>query len=393
MNDLSYGFKIMNSLLLEATLKDSFSSIVEDAVIRVVLNDNSEKMFVVREVMAGRVKVVDRDTKVLYTFTDNAIKDGELILHKYDRTASNFEGEELKLDVKQFVIGKEGGDLNFVDMVDPELQKRADDMNSELKTAKKGDKIYISSEETRTKGNLTNTIILGVYNLEPEMLTCTLDDIDSEKSTNSVDRLAKVFRNSNIYIEIDDLVKLKNNNLELILKTDSTIIPIRNIIAIEVVGPNQVAGDDDESELAKQKLTDKIESSDEFKDAIAKKPNFWETLLNASPKGVNQLDDILTQTVMSNSYLTRGEYVNFKLVSDSKIVNSGAKLIKNTQIYDGKVEKNNVIKHGTRKRGHWELKIIEEIDPATFIAKIKYCNKSLRCQSQGKGTIKIVKNG
>lgn len=393
MSDIRHAFKVMNSLLLEATLKDSFSSIVEDSKIRVILDDGSEKLFVVREVMPGRVKVVDSQTKVLYTFTNDAIKDGQLIMYQYDKNKSNFQGSKLQLDVKEFIVGKDGGDVTYVDVIDPELVKKMDEMNAELKKAKKGSNIYISSEEVRDSGNLANTIILSVYKQDPDLLTCVLEDIDAEKATNTVDRFAKQFRNSNIYIQIDDLVKIKNDSLGLVLKTDTSKIPIQNIIAIEVVGENEEITDKEDSEFSKEELAKKIKSSPEYLEAISKTPSFWDTLFNASPKGVKQIEDILSNTVMSTNYLTPGSYVDFKLVTDSKIVNSEAKLVKNFTVNGAKVEKGNTIVHGTRRRGHWELKLIEELDPTTFVAKIKYCNKSLRCQSQGKGTIKLVKNG
>ena len=286
----------------------------------------------------------------------------------------------------------------------PELEQHMSNMNAELKKAKIGDIIYISSEEQRKGGNLINTILLRVNQLEPNMLTCTLDDIitrkenDEETSTNTSDKLANQFRNRNIYIEIDDLVKIKNNELTLNLKTGKTFITLRNLLAVELHNSDsEFEDDDDQKEFAQQELIDKIKSSDrskEYLEAIAKTPNFWDTLFSASPKGVDQLGKILNQSVNANSYLTPGNYVKFKLGPETNtvFVNKDAKLLKN-KIYQGTVEKNNVIKHGKRGQGNWLLKVIEEIDPNTFKVKMSYCNKDMNCKSYGKGTIKVVRNG
>ena len=107
----------------------------------------------------------------------------------------------------------------------------------------------------------------------------------------------------------------------------------------------------------------------------------------------NQINKILNQKSTSDSYLTKGNDVRFKLLTNSVIVNASHKLIKNNKLYTGKIQKGNIIKIGTKKQGHWELEILKELEPSIYNVKINFCNKDLSCKLYGKGAIKIVKNG
>jgi hypothetical protein len=401
MVDITKAFSILNSLLIEAQLKDSFSSMADGNMVRLVLKDGSERVFEIVENLAGRIVMVDKQSEIWYTFTKDAMVDSILTLHEYDsdKKSSKFEGKEEKLSVKEFLTGKSGGDIEVIDVHDPENVQRIDDMNSELKTTGEGDVIYISSEENKGKNVvLVNTILLKVVGVEPKRLTCTLEDIETESESGNansgrMDKLANIFRNRNIYLDFNDLVKFKNNDLVLNLYSNNKLLPINNIIAIEVHKGDEDLESDEERELTKKELIDKIEVSPEFLQAIEKTPSFWDTLTNASPKGVNQINKILNQKSTSDSYLTKGNDVRFKLLTNSVIVNASHKLIKNNKLYTGKIQKGNIIKIGTKKQGHWELEILKELEPSIYNVKINFCNKDLSCKLYGKGAIKIVKNG
>jgi hypothetical protein len=57
------------------------------------------------------------------------------------------------------------------------------------------------------------------------------------------------------------------------------------------------------------------------------------------------------------------------------------------------MEKGQIIKVGRRKDGHFEIKIMKEIDPSTYNVKIKFCNKDLECKTwSNKSVIKIIGN-
>jgi hypothetical protein len=391
MSDMVYAFKVMNSILMEAELKDGFSTMGSDGAIRIVLKNGSEKSFQILSNVAGRIIMVDKKSKIEYTFTKDAINDGVFTLFKYDSKSPSFEGEELNIELEEFTVGKKTGAIEEIDLFDPETKERMDQMNDALKSVNKGDIINISSEEIRKNDSITNTILLRVDEKEPNILTCTLEDIDSDSSVR-MDKLAKVFRNRNIYIKYNSLVHINGTDLELILSTKETPFTLTGLLDIEVSKSEQNLDDYDEREIVKQEIKDKMAHSKEYEEAIDKTPNFWETLMNATPKGATHINKILKQKVADSGYLTRGNNVSFKLLSDSVIVNSTNKLIKKNKVYGGTIEKNNVIKYGTRRQGHWELKIVKELEQSTYKVKMYFCNKDLTCKFQRKGTIKIINN-
>lgn len=390
MSDITYAYSILNSLLLEAKLIDSFNYLVSGSVVRLVSINNTETIFFVLENNGGRVIMKDKKSKIKYTFTKNSLTNNVLTLNLYDDNAENNEGEPRYFELKEFLISKSSGDVEEIDLIDKELTKRMSEMNNVIKSVNKGDLLYISSEENHTDdedGGLVNTIILKIEDVEPKQLVCVLDDIEVENPSIAMDKLGDAFRNRAVYLEIGDLVNIEGNDLVINMKTSHNIFPITGLIAIE-----KKNGEEKENELTKQELVDKIKLDPDFLQAIDKTPGFWDQLFNASPKGVNQLNDLLNQTKVSNSYLSVGDYVQFKLQSPTIFINSNAKL-KHNQIYNGKVEKNLVIKHGDRRQGHWELKIIKQISNTEYKVKINFLNKDLIKSSQGDGIIKIVDNG
>ena len=116
MVDITKAFSILNSLLIEAQLKDSFSSMADGNMVRLVLKDGSERAFEIVENLAGRIVMVDKQSEIWYTFTKDAMVDSILTLHEYDsdKKSSKFEGKEEKLSVKEFLTGKSGGDIEII---------------------------------------------------------------------------------------------------------------------------------------------------------------------------------------------------------------------------------------------------------------------------------------
>jgi hypothetical protein len=169
---------------------------------------------------------------------------------------------------------------------------------------------------------------------------------------------------------------------------------IQNILYIEN-HPNEDSDIDveDAKELAQQEFLHKYGHNDEFKEALAKTPTFWDTFMGASPKGRKQIEKIVGRSVTDNGYLTKGNTISFKLLTQTVFINKDFKLTQNKQIYAGTMEKNNVLKLGTRRRGHFELQIIKEVSPSIYNVKIRFCNKDLNCESKGEGTIKVIRNG
>tara|TARA_R110000796_G_scaffold219934_1_gene336002 strand:+ start:16827 stop:18002 length:1176 start_codon:yes stop_codon:yes gene_type:complete len=391
MSDMTYAHKVMNSLLMEAKLVDSFNYLVAGSVVRLTTIDGKEGIFFVTKNEGGRIVMKDKATKINYTFTKNSLTNNVLTLNSYDENADNNEGAARYYELKDFSIGKGSGDVEQIDLIDGDLTKRMADMNNIIKSVKKGELLLISSEENHTgddEDGLVNTIILKVKDVEPKQIVCVLDDIEVESPSIAMDKLGNAFRNRTIYIEINDLVKIDGDGLTLNMKTANNIFPLTGLIAIEKKG----VGEDEDDGLTKQELVDKIKLNPEFMQAIDKTPSFWDQLFNASPKGVNQLDNLLNTSKISNTYLSVGDYVRFKLLSPAIFINSDAKL-KNNQIYNGKIEKNLVLKYGTRKQGHWELKIIKQISDTEYKVKISYLNKDLVKIPKGDGVVKIVDNG
>jgi len=399
MNDITYANEIMNSLLMEAELKDSFAEFAEESIIRLVLSNGSEETFEVTENLAGRIEMVDRKSKIKYTFTKDAINDGTMTLHKVDSSKPNSEGAKITLKLKEFMTSKKNGELVSVDIVDDEIHERLGEINSQLKSASKGDILYISTEEKNSKGDIVNTILLKIVESEVEMLTCVLEGIESENDggeTNSyaMDKLVKVFKMHNIYIRSNNLVKIVDGSLTLTLTVGKKPFDIQNIIFIET-HPNEDSDIDveDARELAKQEFLHQHGNSPEFKQALAKTPTFWDTFMGATPKGRKEIEKIVNRSVTDNSYLTKGNTITFKLLSNTIFIDRDFKLTQNKKIYAGTMEKNNVLKLGTRRRGHFELQITKEVSPSIYNVKIRFCNKDLNCESQGEGTIKVIRNG
>jgi|TARA_R110000851_G_scaffold57296_1_gene133493 hypothetical protein len=399
MDDITYANKIMNSLLMEAELKDSFAELSEGVIIRLTTTKGVEELFEVAESLAGRIKMVSKKSKMIYTFTKDAINNGVMTIYHYKKDKPNFEGTKVTFELKSMVIGKEGGDFTEIDIVDEEAHERVGEINSQLKSATKGDILYISTEEKNSKGDIVNTILLKVVESEKEMLTCVLEGIESENDdgeTNSyvMDKLVKIFKMHNIYIRSNNLVKIVNGSLTLTLLVGKKSFDIQNIIYIET-HPNEDSNIDveDARELAKQEFLNKHGNSPEFKQALAKTPTFWDTFMGATPKGRKEIEKIVNRSVTDNSYLTKGNTISFKLLSNTIFIDRNFKLTQNKKIYAGTMEKNNVLKLGTRRRGHFELQIIKEVSPSIYNVKIRFCNKDLNCESQGEGTIKVIRNG
>lgn len=402
MSDMTYAFKVMTSLLLEAELKEVLPNIQEESIIRLVLKDKSEKTFVVESNLAGRIIMVDRSDGKEYTFTKDAINDNTLTIYRYDKNTPNGEGAKIVLKVEEFTTAKKGGEIEQVDLVNPngELEERMAEMNQTLKSARKGSIITISSEEkTSETDGIVNNIFLRVNELTPKKLTCTLEDVKSDEGSQKIKRLISAFRNRNIYIVIGDLVNIKNDDLVLNLRRSDTVISVTGLLDIEVEGGG-VANDNAEYvPMTKQELMDKINNSPhskDYKEAMSKTPNFWETLTNATPKGVSQMNQVLDKVVLNNSYLTIGRQIQFKLLSNPIIIDSNTKLLNsdrfNNNKYPGKIEKDNIIRSGYRRRGHWELKILKDLGNSEYKVKIIHCDTDLKCDVvERDGRIKIVK--
>jgi hypothetical protein len=399
MGNMDFAYKLMKSLLLEAELKEAFSSFDEGSKIRFVLADGSEETFEVQKNIAGRIIMVDLRTKIQYTFTKDAIKNGEITIHKFNSKKVNFEGAKTTLKLKEFVGAKKNGELINVDIVNEELNQRVTEANNEIRRANEGDILYISSEEKTSKGPIVNTILLKVVEVQKEMLTCILEGIESENEkgdTNSytMDKLAKAFRLHNIYIYSNNLAKLDGDSISLPLLVSNKVFNIQNILAVELHQDETNAEDsEDAKELAKQEFLQKYGHSEAFKQAIEKTPSFWETFFNASPKGRSQIEKIINKSLTDNAYFTKGNTITFKLLTNTIVINREFRLIQAKKEYSGTIEKNNTIKIGTRKRGHWELRIVKEISPSVYKVKITFCNKDLNCESQGDGVIKVLRNG
>lgn len=403
MSDMTYAYKVMASLLLEAELKEVLPNIQQESVIRLVLKDKSEKTFFVESNLAGRVIMVDKSDGKQYTFTKDAINDGTLTIYRYDKSTPNGQGAKIVLKVEEFSTAKKGGEIEQVDIVKPveenRLEERMNEMNDILKTAKKGSIINIASEEKIDENDgITNNIFLRVNEISPKKLSCTLEDINSDGDSSRIKTLVNTFKNRNIYISINNLVKIKNDDLVLNLYRSDKFIPVTGLLNIEVGGGGVDNGESDYTPMSKQELIDKIKSSPhskEYLEAMDKTPDFWDTLMNASPKGVNQLNQILDKAVTRNSYLTIGRQLQFELISGSVIVSNNAKLLSTDRFrshkYPGRVERDNIIISGRRTTGHWELKVLKDLGEGDFKVRITYCDSDLKCEMQDdEGRIRIV---
>ena len=297
------------------------------------------------------------------------------------------------------MTNKKNGPLIGIDVVDEEMTERLNEINNRLKSARKNDILYIATEEKRVKGNIMNNILLKVINKTTKMLTCILDDIETENDGKSsiLDKIAKKFGKQEIYIHASDLVKIKKGSLILSVKVggDNRNLDITNIIQIEVHNsPESTISPQDKEEMGKQEFLKKHGPSEDFLQAIEKTPNFWETLFGASPKGRSQIDKIINKSLTNNSYYTKGTKVKFILLSPTTVYgDSNRSLIPNTKTYLGTMYPNKILQVNDKRTGHFEIEMGRKPDQEEpiFNVKITYCNKKEICKYKGKHQIRVIK--
>jgi len=401
MNDMTYAKEIMNSLLMEAELKDSFGEFAEESIIRLVLLNNSEETFQVTKNHAGRIEMVNLKTHIKYTFTKDAIDDGVMTLHKVDSKKPNTEGAKITLKLKEFMTSKKNGELVNVDIVDEDMVERQTEINNELRSAKKNDILYITTDEKNSKGNIMNNILLKVVDKEVKMLTCILEDIESTdgegSSTKSyaMNKLGDIFGRHSIYIHSSDLVKIIKGSLTLTVQVGGKPLDIKNIIQIEAHDePERNLDPQDKEVMAKQEFLKKYGHSEEFLQAIEKTPSFWETLVGASPKGRSQIEKIINKSMTNNSYFTRGSKITFILASPTVHGSNNRSLVSTTKTYVGTMYPNKILQVNDKRTGHFELELVRQPNPLEPIynVKIRYCDKRLRCKYKGVGVINVIRN-
>lgn len=412
MSDISFAFNVLNNILMEAELKDSFGDMPVSGAIRLELTDGSERLFQVIKNEGGRIVMADKDSREMYTFTKDSLKNGILTLYEYDSNSPNKQGKEHPLDLKSFYTSKVNGDITIIDVVDDEMSNDVNNldrfdieaMNETLKTVEIGDMIIISSEEKISDDeSKINNILFKVIDLKKEFITTVLYDIETNDGDNDSKKmlnLIKIFKERNIFISADNLIKPRGNTLVLPLSTtfnsrkDIKTIELPGIIGVEV----EKADIDDEITLdaKKEKLINKIKNTPEFNQALAKTPNFWETLMNSSYKGIDQIEGMLNNYLTNNSYLTVGSKVMFKLI-DSKTITLSNDLrtkLNNTGRLVGRMQKNNKIRIGDRVKseGYWELKLIKQISDSKYTVNITHCDRDDVCSLIAKNkVIDIIK--
>ena len=404
---ITYAYKIMNSLLMEADLKENFKNIQQGSAITIILdNEDEDKIeFIVTKVEGGEVEMVLPKSAGKYIFSSNALKNGIFSMNEFDKSKGNGKGKEIKYDIKSFIISK-GGKFDEVE-IDSEidntenLTKEMNEMNAELSKLKPKDILNILSVEVDSdKGDeFSNNIFLKVGKISKsrQFMECYLYDLESSNTDYSnsskwLGNLSKIFSNNKILVNFKDMISIVNDDLVLSLYSkknkNRAVIKIPGISNVTIIDSNDDS--DDNEVMSKEELLNRINNSpnsEEYKNAIYKNPSFFEVLSNATPLGVKKLDNKLKKYINKNSYLTKGNKVKINILSKNIVINHQVKLLqKNKNLdnsYFGTVESDRKIKINRRNdvNGYWIIEVKKELKNGTYLAKVVYCTNKNVCKA------------
>jgi hypothetical protein len=400
------GIKIMNntinSLLLEAELKDVFDSIEVGDVFSVDLKDGRMFTYTVMENKGGDIKLRDRKPNdaglyTIFIISKDSMNDTVMTTWKYDSNQSDGKGEEMKFNIKRIRTGKNTGAIETIDLEDPILADKYNKFNQEILKGEVGDTIGITTVEETNGEELLNNIFFKIHEIKQTHYLLSLVDVDGDSET--LNNYYINFNDKNFYINTNNLIKILNNNtlnLQLAFKgrnNETKKININPIVDVSI-NKNDDSFDDENDEnqtMSKKALQDILDKDPTYQKMINQQPGILDVLRGASAKGVYQLAKKLKQNKVNNSFLTRGKYVKFKWDSP-KIYKDENNVLSRNGSYEGKVEREGVIKLGNRNSGFFNLTLLDEIEPSVYKVKVVYTNPRRNSNREPDGIIRITDN-
>ena len=403
------GIKLMNetisSLLLEAQLKDVFNLIKVDDIFSVDLKDGRMFTYNVIENKAGDIKLRDRipnETGLypIFMISKDSMNDTIMTTWKYDSNQADGKGQELKFEIKRIRTGKDTGTIETIDVESPELTDVYIGFNKIINSAEVGDVLTISTVGDSQNGEEEpyNTVFLKVHNKKRNTYMVSLEDV--EGNSDVLNNYFVNFNNRNFYINTNNLVRIKNNDmlsLTLAFKgrnNDVKKIFIDNIVEVQLNKESEDVNNpdnDDNKKMSKRDLQKLLDSDPTYQKMINQQPGILDVLRGASPRGVYQLAKKLKQSKVDNSFLTRGKYVKFKWDSP-KIYKDEKNVLSRNASYEGKVEREGVIKLGNRNTGFFNLTLLDEIEPSVYKVKVIFINSKRNSNRENDGIIRILDN-
>lgn len=412
--------KVVETMLLEASFRDVFSTINSGNKIGIKTRDGHKHAYEALSNVGGKIIMRDLSKDALgamYVMDRASLNNTDLTIWKYDGDNSknnDFKGDEINIKVTEFgVINNQSGKLEKVDVEaseddfrQEENLNRVDDYNNIIQNLDKGDVLMITTETEGAEGgdSIVNDLFFKVMSIDAEWYGLKLDEVqgDAEGEVSSIiQKIATQLTNKFIYIGgAHGFFKVRNDSVGIdlfIVKKNGIRIPIKDIIDVQ---NNNIEADidydDQEKKYSKSELEDALLDDPTFQSMLMKKPSLMDTLRGASPKGLLQLRNMVQQYGAKNSYLTKGNLVKFKMMSPS--VRSGDfrhKLLnRKDTYYEAKVTGDKILKLGTVGKGHWEIVLDKEVEDNTYKAEISFCKADRTCNVLSKKSIiKILTNG
>ena len=428
---------ILKSMLLEAELKDTLRTISFDD--KIIIKLNGDKTHIYSVFYHTDNEIIMRDDAVIktdefYILTSDSLDGQNLTIYKYDdkAKANDFKGTEFKMSIDSMYVNNnktgtnteidfektkvdddsldddslDGGDsLDDRRDNDEELQNRISGYDKILKELNEGDILRLTTDSLSNEegeDTIVNDLFFKVSNITTDWYIFTLDSVSGNVDSITAKSIGKLTNNINkkeFYIAKEQFFKIIKNSVSIILhfgnKQDSVI---NDIIGVDV---NNINNNDDfdatdkkysEKELMQWLYDTKNKN---YMDLINKTPTFWEKVRGASPKGLYHLKRMLQQRGVDNSYLTKGDFVNIKLLSTNLVSDDLSRKLVNKRgaYYNTKVVGDNLLQQGKIGQGHWELKLLEDLDDSTYKTEVSFCKKDKTCKIMSKNAlIKIINN-
>lgn len=418
MDNDTQMLRIVKTMLLEGELKDIFSTITAGNHIYIILQGGGKRIYQVESNGSGRIIMKDKAPKsngMSYIMTRESLNGNKLTIYQYDGKAAtkDFKGQEFQMEIDSMNTindktgTKENIDVegNEDDVRNKENVGRIDQYNELMKKLDTGDVLRITTESQPSKegeDTIVNDLFFEVVDVRKSWYVFTLKDIhgDAEGTEAKASlNLANIIGEQSFYIGKEGFFKVNEGSVEIEIrygKNESSTI--KGIIDVDINNIDKGEDyDEDEKGYSKEELESWLKNQDLFDDLVNKKPNFLRTLAGASPKGLYQLKKMIQQSKVDNSYMSKGDKVKIKLLSsDLRIPNDLTKSILNKKgaTYKADVVGDNKLKVGVIGRGHWEIKLIEEVEQSTYTAEVIYCDTDRVCKLMAKkATIKIIDNG
>ena len=403
--------EVVASMLLEAELKDIFNTIDAGKFIYVTTTDKKQYIYQVESNITGNIIMKDVVSEVEYILNKDSLDNKNLKIWKYNGGTTDNKDEGLVLTIDAISVVNKAGTTQIIDVEGDEDDyekkenlSRLDEYNNLIKTLEKGDVLRITTEtESDEEGgdSIVNDLFFETVGINKNWYVFKLKDInanvDGEEAIET-QKLVRVISDKDLAVGKGGFFKIINNKITLnlvIVKPKSTIV-IKGIIDVKI---NNIEGDidydEENSTYSKKELKYDIMKDKNFRDMLEKQPNLLGKLRGASPRGLMQLKNMIQQHSTKNSYLTKGNFIKFKVINKDIVVDLNHKLLKKEGMYyQAKVTDENTLKLGRKNSGNWEINLKDEIEENTYNSEVNFCKSDGSCKLMAKNVIiKILTNG